>query len=141
VATRHAIYERARKAQLAQLGTLRPPLPESDIAREEEALDQAIALVKAKFSVTDFTSADVADCVLGRLNWAESGPTGLESGRKPSFNWKRESRPPHSARCSQGTNSLDPEPLLIPGNLGQLRSGHHAEMGGLSLTGAKDSVA
>jgi hypothetical protein len=122
VATRHAIYERARKAQLAQLGTLRPPLPESDIAREEEALDQAIALVKAKFSVTDFTSADVADCVLGRLNWAESGPTGLESGRKPSFNWKRESRPPHSARCSQGTNSLDPEPLLIPGNLSQLLS-------------------
>src|SRR3984957_2334020 len=42
VAMRHAIYERARKAQLAQLGTLGPPLPESDIAREEEALDQAI---------------------------------------------------------------------------------------------------
>jgi hypothetical protein len=54
VATRRAIYERARKAQLAQLGTLRPPLPESDIAREEEALDQAIALVEAKFGVTDF---------------------------------------------------------------------------------------
>jgi hypothetical protein len=54
VATRHAIYERARKAQLAQLGTLRPPLAESDIAREEEALDQAIALVEAKFGVTDF---------------------------------------------------------------------------------------
>jgi hypothetical protein len=57
-ATRHAIYERARKAQLAQLGTLRPPLPESDIAREEEALDQAIALVEAKFGVTDFTSTE-----------------------------------------------------------------------------------
>ena len=58
VATRHAIYERARKAQLAQLGTLRPPLPESDIAREEEALDQAIVLVEAKFCVTDFTSTE-----------------------------------------------------------------------------------
>ena len=58
VATRHAIYERARKVQLAQLGTLRPPLPESDIAREEEALDQAIALVEAKFGVTDFTSTE-----------------------------------------------------------------------------------
>ena len=58
VATRHAIYERARKAQLAQLGTLRPPLPESDIAREEEALDQAIALVEAKFGGTDFTSRE-----------------------------------------------------------------------------------
>jgi hypothetical protein len=58
VATRRAIYERARKAQLAQLGTLGPPLPESDIAREEEALDQAIALVEAKFGVTDFTSTE-----------------------------------------------------------------------------------
>ena len=57
-ATRRAIYERARKAQLAQLGTLRPPLRESDIAREEEALDQAIALVEAKFGVTDFTSTE-----------------------------------------------------------------------------------
>lgn len=58
VATRHAIYERARKAQLAQLATLRPPLPESDFAREEEALDQAIALVEAKFGVTDFASTE-----------------------------------------------------------------------------------
>ena len=59
MATRRAIYERARKAQLAQLGTAsRPPLPESDIAREEEALDQAIALVEAKFGVTDFTSTE-----------------------------------------------------------------------------------
>jgi len=57
-ATRRAIYERARKAQLAQLGTLRPPLPESEIAREEEALDQAIALVEAKFGVTDFASTE-----------------------------------------------------------------------------------
>ena len=58
VATRRAIYERARKAQLAQLATLRPPLPESDIAREEEALDQAIALVEAKFGVTDFAPTE-----------------------------------------------------------------------------------
>jgi hypothetical protein len=57
-ATRRAIYERARKAQLAQLGTLRSPLPESDIAREEEALDQAIALVEAKFGGTDSTPTE-----------------------------------------------------------------------------------
>ena len=53
VATRHAIYERARKAQLALLRTLGPPLPESVIAREEKALDEAIALVEAKFGGTD----------------------------------------------------------------------------------------
>jgi hypothetical protein len=58
VATRHAIYERARKAQLAQLGILYPPLAESDMDREEEALDQAIALVEAKFRGTAFTSRE-----------------------------------------------------------------------------------
>ena len=58
VATRHAIYERARKAQLAQLQTLRPPLPESDIAREEEALDQAIALIEAMFGGTNSTPTE-----------------------------------------------------------------------------------
>jgi hypothetical protein len=57
VAARLAIYERARKAQLAQLRTLRPPLSESDIALEEEALEKAITLVEAKFGVTDFASA------------------------------------------------------------------------------------
>ena len=35
---RKAIYERARKALSNQLRSLKPPLPESDIAREETAL-------------------------------------------------------------------------------------------------------
>jgi hypothetical protein len=56
VATRLAIYERARKAQLAQLRTVRPALPEIDVAREEKALDQAIALIEASFGGTDSTS-------------------------------------------------------------------------------------
>src|SRR5271156_3914197 len=42
-ATRAAIYGRARKALLEQLRSLRPPLPERDITREEKALDAAIA--------------------------------------------------------------------------------------------------
>ena len=46
---RQGIYERARKALVTQLRSLRPPLPESDIAREETALDKAIAAVEAKF--------------------------------------------------------------------------------------------
>ena len=58
VATRHAIYERLRKAQLAQLGTLHPPLAESEIAREKEALDRAIALTEAKFGGTDHAAAE-----------------------------------------------------------------------------------
>jgi hypothetical protein len=48
-ATRGAIYTRARKALLEQLRSLRPPLPESDIAREEKALDAAIAEIEGKY--------------------------------------------------------------------------------------------
>ena len=47
--SRGAIYGRARKALLEQLRSLRPPLPESDIAREEKALDEAIAKIEAKY--------------------------------------------------------------------------------------------
>ncbi len=48
-ATRAAIYGRARKALLEQLRSLRPPLPESDIAREETALDAAIAEIERTY--------------------------------------------------------------------------------------------
>ena len=48
-ATRGAIYGRARKALLEQLRSLRPPLPESDIAREENALDAAIAEIEERY--------------------------------------------------------------------------------------------
>ena len=46
---RQAIYDRARQALVNQLRTLRPPLPEGDIAREEAALDRAIAAVESGF--------------------------------------------------------------------------------------------
>jgi len=48
-ATRKAIYERARKALVDQLRSLRPPLPESDIAREEGALDAAIVEIEGRY--------------------------------------------------------------------------------------------
>src|SRR5271154_1509069 len=48
-ATREAIYHRARKALLEQLRSLRPPLPEGDIAREENALNVAIAKIEAEY--------------------------------------------------------------------------------------------
>ncbi len=48
-ATRAAIYGRARKALLEQLRSLRPPLPESDITREERALDAAIAEIEERY--------------------------------------------------------------------------------------------
>ena len=52
-ATRAAIYGRARKALLEQLRSLRPPLPESDITREEKALDAAIAEIEGRYGSQD----------------------------------------------------------------------------------------
>jgi hypothetical protein len=46
---RRAIYERARKALTNQLRSLKPQLPESDIAREERALDDAVNRLEAEF--------------------------------------------------------------------------------------------
>jgi hypothetical protein len=53
VAARQAIYDRARAALVTQLRSLRPPLPDSDIEREERALDKAIAQVEQQFEATD----------------------------------------------------------------------------------------
>jgi cytoskeletal protein RodZ len=52
-ASRGAIYERARKALLEQLRSLRPPLPESDITREETALDAAIVAIEDRYRPQD----------------------------------------------------------------------------------------
>jgi len=47
---RKAIYERARKALNNQLRSLKPPLPESDILREETALEEATRRIEADFN-------------------------------------------------------------------------------------------
>jgi hypothetical protein len=39
---RRAIYDRARKALLAQLRAIEPPIPDADIERESQALDDAV---------------------------------------------------------------------------------------------------
>src|SRR5579864_5565096 len=59
-ATRAAIYVRARKALLEQLRSLRPPLPESDIGREERALDAAIAQIEATLGPQEEGAASAA---------------------------------------------------------------------------------
>jgi len=46
-AARHAVYERARTALVAQLRSLDPPLQEADIQRECASLDDAITRVEA----------------------------------------------------------------------------------------------
>ena len=47
---RKAIYDRARKALLRQLRSLGPSLSEADIAREEAALETAIARLETQFA-------------------------------------------------------------------------------------------
>lgn len=47
---RRAVYERARKALLTQLNNLDPPLAESDVARETQALDGAVARLEAELT-------------------------------------------------------------------------------------------
>ena len=82
-ATRQAIYDRARKALLTQLRTLRPPLPESDIAREEKALDQAIALVEAKFGATDPVPSEPAPAATATPTAGSSGGAGSTGSAAP----------------------------------------------------------
>ena len=96
MATRHAIYERARKAQQALLRTLGPPLPESVIAREEKALDEAIALVEAKFGGMDstveppFAAADAARTEASTpplSNLAKVVPPSARADKSNSWFW------------------------------------------------------
>ena len=47
---RRALYERARKALLAQLKNAQPPVPDADIAREEAALDAAATRVETEIA-------------------------------------------------------------------------------------------
>jgi hypothetical protein len=44
---RHAVYERARTALIAQLRSLNPPLSEAEIQQESRSLDEAISRVEA----------------------------------------------------------------------------------------------
>ena len=82
-ATRLAIYNRAREAMLTHLRALHPRIPESDITREENALNQAIVLVEAKFDGTEagpaeLTAAEPAPSAAGH-------PDRVEAGASPSL--------------------------------------------------------
>lgn len=57
---RRAIYERARKALNNQLRSLKPPLPESDIVREETALEEAMHRIEAGFDPAPATTPPAA---------------------------------------------------------------------------------
>ncbi|MGA3343101.1 MAG: hypothetical protein ABSD11_21555, partial [Methylocella sp.] len=49
--TRHAIYERARKALFGQLRNLDPPVPAETIEREAQALERAVAQLETEMTL------------------------------------------------------------------------------------------
>ncbi|HEY1736336.1 MAG TPA: hypothetical protein VGG12_06800, partial [Methylovirgula sp.] len=48
--SRRAVYDRAQKALTAQLRSLNPPIPESDVAREADALARAVARLEGELA-------------------------------------------------------------------------------------------
>jgi len=56
---RHAVYERARTALIAQLRNLNPPLSETEIQQEGRSLDEAITRVEADYAAAG--GADAGD--------------------------------------------------------------------------------
>ncbi|HEY1781781.1 MAG TPA: hypothetical protein VGG79_15360 [Roseiarcus sp.] len=87
-ATRGAIYGRAKKALLEQLRSLRPPLPDSDIEREEKALDAAIAEIEGKYG-----SEGAAEPAPAAVAGTPPAPAAAKPGAAPA----RTSTPPQSA--------------------------------------------
>lgn len=78
--TRRAVYERARTALVAQLGSIDPPLSERDIENERVSLDDAIARVES-----DFTPAsDMADLLAASLAAARTDSAPHEPARDPA---------------------------------------------------------
>lgn len=55
---RHAVYERARTALIAQLRSLNPPLSETEIQHESRSLDEAISRVEADYATPAGFDAD-----------------------------------------------------------------------------------
>ena len=85
-AARHAIYDRARVALVTQLRSLRPPLPDSDIEREERALDKAIAQVESQFGPGEAPHEAPAE--------ARSAPSQPSAPSRPPAPKPTESRAP-----------------------------------------------
>src|SRR5271166_948268 len=116
-ATRQAIYDRARKALLTQLRTLRPPLPESDITREEKALDQAIALVEAKFGAADAAQPELTPSAPASAGagYPAGGGSAASTGPRPALGGQASSSPSAPAAQAQAAPvaaARSPEPVV-----------------------------
>ena len=118
---RRAIYDRAREAMLTHLRGLHPRLLERDITREEIALNQAIALVEAKFDAAEAgpakpTAAKPAPPAAGYPDRIEAGASprpaqlGQPSNLKSVPSSLAESAP--AAPLLRGPATAPPSPVL-----------------------------
>src|SRR5947209_13518138 len=88
-AKRRAIYERARTALLGQLRAIQPPVPEPDIERESQALDEAINRLESELAVqanagsAPSASGAGTSSPLGGPEAAEAAPSGQPPRRLP----------------------------------------------------------
>ena len=76
---RHAVYERARTALMAQLRSLNPPLSEAEIQQEGRSLDEAIARVEADHTPPAGFDAEAFSTVLAGDRPAADGSRGQGS--------------------------------------------------------------
>jgi hypothetical protein len=73
---RHAVYERARTALIAQLRSLNPPLSEAEIQQESRSLDQAIDRVEADHAAPAGFDADAFSSMLADDRSAQAPAEG-----------------------------------------------------------------
>src|SRR5947209_6492538 len=88
-AKRRAMYEPARTALLGQLRAIQPPVPEPDIERESQALDEAVNRLESELAAqanagsAPPASGAGASSPLGGPEAAESAPSLLPPRRLP----------------------------------------------------------
>ncbi len=116
--TRRAVYERARKALLAQLQTLQPPVPEADIAHETQALDLAVARLEAELTAPNGSAAEAPQSSPGAAPMASVKVAPPATDRKPPGPPRAAPpRPPLPQRRPNGpppTVSMGPAKLRSP---------------------------
>jgi ABC-type multidrug transport system fused ATPase/permease subunit len=75
---RRAVYERARRALSIRLRETKPPLPESDIRREEDALSNAIRKIESEIEAK-LKAADVERELVSAPNSSKGERTAVEN--------------------------------------------------------------
>ncbi|MGA7655528.1 MAG: hypothetical protein WCA96_01930, partial [Methylocella sp.] len=83
--TRHAIYERARKALFGQLRNLDPPVPAETIEREAQALERAVAQLETEMTLLAGPESGIPSAETPETNFGGSkSPAARSPAPEPS---------------------------------------------------------